>query len=156
MTPLDNNDAGGCGTCRANRGELRTPGGVIYEDQLWRVEHKLEPLQIAGWPVAKPLRHVTAFAELTEDEAAAFGPLMRRVMSALTKVVSPAKVYLCLLAEQKGFDHVHFHVIPRAPDLPERFHGMAILHYDASPTWTEAETVAQKVQRRLDPGVDSS
>lgn len=138
-----------CGTCRANRGELRAPGGVVYRDLLWRVEHKLEPLQIAGWLVAKPLRHVTAFAGLSDEEASSFGPLMRAVMSALTNVLSPAKVYLLLLAEQEGFEHIHFHLIPRAADLPKEFRGLAILHYDSKPTWAEAEAVAAAVHRRM-------
>lgn len=138
-----------CGTCRANRGDLRAPGGVVYQDPLWRVEHKLEPLQIAGWLVAKPLRHVTAFAHLTEDEAGSFGPLMRRVMSALTDVVSPAKVYLLLLAEQEGFEHIHFHLIPRRVDIPPKHRGIAILHYDEKPTWAQAEAVAAAVHKRV-------
>ena len=37
MPPLDTFDE--CGTCRANRGEFPTPGGVIYQDGLWRLEH---------------------------------------------------------------------------------------------------------------------
>lgn len=138
-----------CGTCKANRGELAAPGGVIYADALWRVEHRLEPLQIAGWLIAKPLRHVTAFADLTEAEAAAFGPLVRRVMSALANVVGPAKVYLLLLAEQERFEHIHFHLIPRAHDLPEQFHGPEIFHYDGKPAWAEAESVAERVRRAL-------
>ncbi len=99
-------------TCRANRGELRAPGGVIYKDRLWRIEHILEPIPMAGWLIAKPLRHVTTFADLTAEEAAVFGPLMHRAMGALQLLLDAEKVYLCLFAEAAGFGHIHFHLIP--------------------------------------------
>lgn len=85
-----------CGTCRTNRGELRAPGGVLYEDALWRIEHLLEPVPFAGWFVLKPLRHVEAFSQLTLGEAASFGPLVRRIAAAVEAVLAPAKLYVCL------------------------------------------------------------
>ncbi len=98
----------------------------MYEDSHWRVEHIIEPIPMVGWLIAKPLRHVTSFAELTLDEAASFGPLMRRVVAALTAVLAPAKVYLCLFAEAENFAHLHFHLIPRAPDLPPSRRGPGV------------------------------
>jgi diadenosine tetraphosphate (Ap4A) HIT family hydrolase len=80
-------------TCKANRGELRAPGGVIHNDALWQVEHILEPLPMLGWLIVKALRHVTAFADLTDDEAATFGPLVRRSMAALQRATAAEKVY---------------------------------------------------------------
>ena len=74
---------------------------------------------------------------------------MRRVMAAVAAVVAPAKVYLLLLAEQQGFEHTHFHVIPRRHDVPEEFRGIGILHYDGKPAWAEAETIAGQVRRVL-------
>jgi len=89
--------------------------------ELWRLEHALEPVPMAGWLILKPLRHAESFAELTADEAAAFGPLLLRTTRAMTEVLSPAKVYVCLYAESASAPHIHFHLIPRSPDLaPER------------------------------------
>lgn len=115
-----------CGTCRANRGELPAPGGVIYEDALWRLEHIIPPLPRAGWLVLKPLRHVEAFADLSDEEAAAFGPLVRRSMAALRAVLQPAKIYLCQFSEAEHFAHIHFHLIPRAVDAPPEQFGPAV------------------------------
>ncbi len=115
-----------CGTCRANQGLLAAPGGVIHEDALWRVEHAIEPIPIAGWLIAKPLRHVEAFADLTPEEAAAFGPLVRRVMRAMSEVLAPAKIYLCLFAELENFAHIHFHLIPRWPNDPPAQRGPGV------------------------------
>ncbi len=118
-----------CGTCQANRGELRAPGGIIYDDGLWRLEHALEPVPLAGWLVLKPLRHVESMADLTSEEAAAFGPLVARVTAAIEHLLAPARTYLCLFAEADGFAHIHFHLIPRAPDLPREYHGPRIFEH---------------------------
>ncbi len=120
------NGEAACGTCRANRGELPSPGGHVFDDGLWRVEHVIEPLPMLGWLVVKPLRHITSLADLTDSEAAALGPLLRRITAALHQVLRPAKVYSVLFAEQEGFAHVHFHLIPRATNLPTDLRGPAV------------------------------
>lgn len=79
-----------------------------------------------GWLVAKPLRHVTLLADLTTLEAAALGPLLRRIAGALHQVLRPAKVYSVLFAEQEGFSHIHFHLIPRPDNLPKELRGSAV------------------------------
>ena len=107
-----------CITCRANRDDLAAPGGVIYQDPLWRLEHLLEPVPFAGWLVLKPLRHVEAFAELTIAEATTFGPLVKRITEAMTLVLSPVKIYVALFAEAPNAAHIHFHLIPRYPGTP--------------------------------------
>ena len=146
-----------CGTCRANRGELAAPGGIIFQDAHWRLEHILPPIPLAGWLVLKPLRHVEALGELNTDEADAFGPLAQRVSAALQAVVQPAKVYLCQFSEAEHFAHIHFHLIPRAVDLPPERRGPAIFELLsitrkegrdlASPD--EAERIAFAVRERL-------
>ncbi|MPZ15114.1 MAG: HIT domain-containing protein [Chloroflexi bacterium] len=115
-----------CGTCRANRGEFQNSGGVIYQDRLWRLEHCIEPIPVAGWLVLKPLRHVEAFADLTEEEAESFGPLVRLATRAMREVLQPAKVYVCLFSESEGFAHIHVHLIPRFAETPHELHGAGV------------------------------
>src|SRR5438034_11247539 len=103
----------GCGTCRANQVEIPAPGGVIYQDALWRLEHIFEPLPLAGWLVLKPLRHVEMVANLSDDEAGTLGPLVQRTTSAMREVLEPAKIYVCQFSEAEGFAHIHIHLIPR-------------------------------------------
>jgi len=81
---------------------------------------------MVGWLVAKPLRHVTLLSDLTEAEAVALGPLLKRIAAALHEVLKPAKVYSLLFAEQEGFSHVHFHLVPRDVNLPRELRGPAI------------------------------
>src|SRR5439155_6102072 len=129
MTMMGDGAHEDCLACRANRGELVAPGSVIYEDALWRLEHCLEPIPMVGWLILKPLRHVEAFADLTPDEAASFGPLLRRATQAMTEVLAPAKVYVCLYAEQKDAQHVHVHLIPRYHDTPRERRGPHVFDY---------------------------
>jgi diadenosine tetraphosphate (Ap4A) HIT family hydrolase len=110
-----------CVACRANRDEIVAPGGALYDDGLWRLEHTFEPIPMVGWLVLKPIRHVESLADLSAEEATALGPLLRRITQAMTATLSPAKVYAALYAEAVA--HIHIHLIPRAADLPEERRG---------------------------------
>lgn len=78
----------------------------------WRVAHAFN-VTLPGWLVLVPDRHVEAVDELTQDEAAAMGVLVRRASAALREVVGCAKTYAMLFAEAEGFSHLHVHVVPR-------------------------------------------
>jgi diadenosine tetraphosphate (Ap4A) HIT family hydrolase len=146
----------GCGTCRANSGELAAPGGTIYDDGLWRAEHALEPIPMLGWLVVKPLHHVESIADLTDAEAAAFGPLVQRLSAALTAETGASKVYVCLFAEAEGFAHIHVHLVPRRPDMPPERRGPRVFDYlreanaagnQADPA--EAARLAEAIRARI-------
>ncbi|HEU0027130.1 MAG TPA: HIT family protein [Ktedonobacterales bacterium] len=147
-----------CVACQANSGEIVAPGGALYDDGLWRLEHTFEPIPMVGWLVLKPLRHVESLADLTPDEAAALGPLLRRITGALRETLAPARVYAALFAE--GVAHLHIHLIPRAPDLPEKYYGPGAfdLLKEAFETGqnvgdpARAETVALTIKERLTEG----
>ena len=72
---------------------------------------------LPGWLVLVPRRHTVALDDLTADEAADLGPLLRAVSSALRDVVRCRKTYVVLFAEAEGFQHIHFHIIPASPAL---------------------------------------
>jgi diadenosine tetraphosphate (Ap4A) HIT family hydrolase len=142
-----------CLTCRLNRGELPAAGGVIYQH--------VEPVALVGWLVLKPLRHVEAFADLTPEEAAAFGPLTRRITRAMTEVLQPVKVYLSFYAEAAGFAHLHVHLIPRYAGTPPERRGPGIFEYlrdskDGGPdrgAIEAAERAADAIRRALQDGI---
>jgi diadenosine tetraphosphate (Ap4A) HIT family hydrolase len=81
---------------------------------------------LEGWLVVVPRRHVVAVDELDVVEAAELGVLLVACSAALRAVVGCAKTYVLQLAESEGFNHVHFHVVPRGADLPEAFRGPRI------------------------------
>jgi diadenosine tetraphosphate (Ap4A) HIT family hydrolase len=69
-----------------------------------------------------PRRHVTALDQLTVEEAADLGPL-RALTGAPREVLCCSKTYVALFAEAEGFAHIHFHVMPRQPDLDPGLRG---------------------------------
>ena len=150
-----------CVACRATRGEIVAPGGALYDDGLWRLEHTFEPIPLVGWLILKPLRHVESLADLTSDEAAALGPLLRRITQAMDATLAPAKVYAALFAEAVA--HLHIHLIARPPNLPTPYWGpgaFALLS-EAAQTGVnqgdvaEAERVALAIRARLSASGDS-
>lgn len=87
------------------------PSERIYLSDQWRVSHAWSSLE--GWLVICPRRHVEAIDELNEEELGSIGALLSGVSSALRAVVRCEKTYVILFAEQQGFAHLHFHVVPR-------------------------------------------
>ena len=69
---------------------------------------------------------MTSLDELTAEEAADLGLLLRSLTAAMRSVLGCAKTYVALFAEAEGFAHVHFHVIPRADDLAPDLRGPRI------------------------------
>jgi diadenosine tetraphosphate (Ap4A) HIT family hydrolase len=101
----------------------------IYEriaaDKHWRVAHAAG-VSLAGWLVLLPRRHVTAVADLNDAEAASLGWWQVRLSRALHAVFDCSKTYVAQFAEKDGHRHVHFHLVPRPPDLAEHLRGPAI------------------------------
>jgi diadenosine tetraphosphate (Ap4A) HIT family hydrolase len=121
-----------CYSCAQNaRGDL-PPRERVHLGPHWRVAHAFDT-GIPGWLVVLPRRHVTALDELTTEEAAGLGPLLRALTAALREVTGCQKTYVALFAEAEGFAHVHFHVIPREPGLAAEFRGPRVFQLGADP-----------------------
>jgi len=91
----------------------------------WRVAHAFGT-SLPGWLVVLPRRHVIALDELTPGESADLGPLLTALTSALREVTGCSKTYIALFAEAEGFEHLHFHVIPRQPGLAADLRGPGV------------------------------
>ncbi|QKG22260.1 HIT family protein [Actinomadura verrucosospora] len=112
-----------CLVCDHNsRMDALPPREVVAFDEQWRVAHAFGT-GMPGWLVLTPRRHVTAVAELTDAEAAALGAWQVRLSRALHAVTGCRKTYIAQFAEAEGFAHVHFHIVPRADDLPAALRG---------------------------------
>lgn len=136
-----------CMACRANRGDLHAPGGVIWDDGRWRVEHMLAPAVLAGWLIVKTVRHVESLADLDAGEAAALGPLLARVTAALEAETGVERVYASLFAE--AVRHVHFHLVPRRASVPEPARGPAVFTLPPTATETACAALARRIGDRL-------
>lgn len=94
-------------------------------DAHWRVAHAFGTA-VPGWLVLLPRRHVAAVHDLTDDEAGSLGTWQVRLSRALRAVTGCAKTYVVQFAEAEGFAHVHFHLVPRAADLPQEHRGPGV------------------------------
>ena len=108
-----------CLSCLGLKGTPRiSPGPPIYIGQYWQVEHAY-PSKLIGWLVIALRRHAIALHELSSEEFQEFGVILERTVRVLHAALGPAKEYVACYAEARGFEHIHFHVVPRAYDLSE-------------------------------------
>lgn len=115
--------AGGeCVSCALNAKADPPPRERLYAGAGWLAAHAFGTA-LPGWLVVLPRRHVTALDELTGAEAAELGPLLSALTAAMRDVLGCSKTYVALFAEAEGFAHVHFHVMPRQPDLDPALRG---------------------------------
>ncbi|MFA4955116.1 MAG: HIT family protein [Patescibacteria group bacterium] len=146
----------GCLPCEVRDGTIQPPGGIIYNDGLWIVDHSLgkdpsAPIPLKGFLIVTTTRHVEHLHELTDEEARGLHPLLHDLTKALWSVVSPERIYICSFGEL--VKHVHFYVIPRYSGMPaspnEVLAGM-FREWKWTCSRQAAEEVALKVKSALD------
>jgi len=123
--------AAGCGTCA--RIAIRDAGDApdwdaIVRTARWDLVHSYDT-SLLGWLVLVPRRHIISVSELDVRESRELGDLLRFASGALEAEVGCAKTYVMQFAEHPDHPHVHFHVVPRAADLPDAHRGAGIFHY---------------------------
>ena len=112
----------GCESCRliSERDLGRAPlWDCILRRDYFDVVH-VQSGSLPGWIVLVVRRHISAIDELTEKESLELGDLLRRVSLGLKEITGCEKTYVMQFAEAPGHNHVHFHVVPKASDMPER------------------------------------
>ncbi len=148
-----------CMTCelvaRRDRGEA-PPWDAIVRTPGWDVVHAFGTA-VEGWTVLVVRRHITSVADLTDDEAAELGPLVKNVSAALQKVLGCEKTYVAQFAEHPQHPHVHVHVIPRPVDLVAEHRGPGIFGLmgvaaDQAVPEARMNEIAAEVLRHLDAG----
>ena len=117
----------------------------IFETEHWRVVHAFNT-SLPGWLVVIAKRHAESFADLTAAEAAEFGPFLHRVSRALQAVTGAVKTYTVLFAEHPEHPHVHFHVVPRAAEMPKADRSLNVFNYLGVP---EAQAVPLETRNAL-------
>lgn len=145
----------GCLACDLAAGRQHLPGGLIAEIDGWLVEHCIGPLGV-GTLIVKPRRHVLRFADLAQEEAAAFGPVMHRVSSAVVAESGCDQTYICQWAHMGWAPvHLHFVVQPAWNSQQEKYERpgpfMQTAMFDAGEPMDEHEIDAycDRMRRRL-------
>lgn len=141
----------GCLACDANEGRVEPPGGVIFADEDWLVEHSLSPVLLRGWLILKPRRHVEHIADLTSGECATLGHLLSRTSAALKAALAAERVYACSFGE--SVNHVHFYLIPRYAGMPPNGIDVINTMFSEADPWAcsdeEAAEASEKVRLEM-------
>ena len=108
----DIRDVVGCLPCDLSHGRKELVGGIIFENQHWIVDHCIGPLPL-GTLIVVPRRHVVAVADLTDDEANEYGPLLVRVNRVVRQINRADQVYNCQWSHSDWHaGHIHTVVQP--------------------------------------------
>ena len=102
----------------------------IHADDLGVVTHASGDLIYHGYLFLEPRRHAPGWEDLTDDEAAHLGQLVRRASQAL-RAVGCDHVYAFVYGD--GVPHLHVHLIGRWPDAPEEFRTVKTADWPQAP-----------------------
>jgi diadenosine tetraphosphate (Ap4A) HIT family hydrolase len=104
------------------------PWDCIVRTDHWDIVHANDT-SLLGWMCLVVRRHIASVDELTDAEANELGPLLRDVSLFLKRDLGCLKTYVMQFAEHPDHPHVHFHVVPRAPDMPVEHRGANVFAY---------------------------
>lgn len=141
-----------CLACDLAAGRVPLPGGRIHSTGHWIVEHCIGRLPL-GTLIVKPVRHVTCVAELSDNEVAELGPLLRLASAVARELVRADQVYNCLWSHAGGRPvHVHYVVQPVTRQDVERLgtYGpslqVALFDHGRAPAATQIEQLAERAR----------
>lgn len=101
-----------CMACNLVEDPAALPGGQIAVTEYWVIEHCIGPLDL-GTLILKPKRHVTAVADLADEETTELGPLLRRCSQLAATLTGAEQVYDMLWSHADGVPgHVHYVIQP--------------------------------------------
>ena len=112
-----------CFICSKHAGKTETSGAMIYENEYVYVGHidsNGKPNYL-GHIMIDLKRHVPTLADLTMEEAKAFGVIMARVSKALKESEKAEHIYS--LVSGNSVPHLHMHLVARYPNTPEEYWG---------------------------------
>jgi diadenosine tetraphosphate (Ap4A) HIT family hydrolase len=133
----------GCFICDKHEGkEAAPPGGYIYEDTYWMACHALANLGPLGTLFIESRRHFLDHSEMTAEEAALLGSLLKRVYRALKELTEAERIYQ--LSTMEGQPHLHMWLVPRRKDITER--GLKFLARDDKCEEKDAIALAEKLR----------
>jgi len=135
-----------CFICRKHREqEIAPPGGYIYEDEHWMVCHAPVKLGPLGTLFIESKRHFLDYAEMTDEESASLGIVMRKVYQALRLQTEAERIYQVTLLE--GVPHFHSWLVPHRKEAIEK--GMKFLIRDDSCNEADAIEFTNKIREEM-------
>ncbi len=133
------------GALPAFGGYTRPPGGYVIHDGMWRVGHGPTPYWPAGTLLIESYRHFLDFAEMNDAEAAAIGPLIRRLVGPLKEATGAPRIHV--FSSMEGAEHFHVWLVPRVGEVPS---GRAFIANPGYCGSSEAETAIRRLRQAMD------
>ena len=99
-----------CLTCSLIQQETTPPGGIIRQTSCL-ILHQCLDINIPGYLILSPIRHVTHYQDLTAAEWTAIHTTLHQSAKVLQELPGVEKIYICSLGEETT--HFHFHIFPR-------------------------------------------
>ena len=135
-----------CFICRKHNGqEAIPPGRYLYEDSHWMVCHAPANLGPLGTLFIESKRHFLDYAEMTDEESASLGEVMKKIYQALRLHTNAERIYQVTLID--GVPHFHSWLVPRRKDDAER--GMKFLARTDSCKEEDAIELANKLREAM-------
>lgn len=135
-----------CFICRKhNELEATPPGGYIYEDEHWMVCHAPAKLGPLGTLFIESKRHFLDYAEMTDEESASLGYVMRRIYHALKLHTGAERVYQVTLID--SILHFDSWFVSHRPSDPEK--GMKFLAREDTCRDEDAAALASKLREAM-------
>jgi histidine triad (HIT) family protein len=112
-----------CFICKKHAGIIETSGEIIYEDEYVYVGHidRNGKPNYLGHIMIDLKRHAPTLADMTEEEAKAFGVIMSRVSKALKESEKAEHIYS--FVSGNAVPHLHMHLVARYPNTPKEYWG---------------------------------
>lgn len=95
-----------CITCDIIARRIIPPGGIVDRTDHIILHHCLD-VEIPGYLILSPIRHVASIAALNAAEAGELIRTMRQTVAALETLPEEEKVYICSFGEVTNHFHVH-------------------------------------------------
>ena len=135
-----------CFICRKHKGqEAAPPGGYIYEDENWMVCHAPAKLGPLGTLFIESRRHFLDYSDMTSEESATLGKVLKKVYGALKVQTDAERIYQ--LSTMEGQPHLHIWLVARGKDVTER--GLKFLARDDSCDDEEVIRLVENLRQTL-------
>lgn len=116
--------------------------GRIYQSKLWDISQDFE-IAYPGMVVISPMRHVSSYADLTEDELKELHILTTHCKKAIVKIFNCEKTAYMFYEKPNG--HIHFIIIPLHGliDIKNKYSVLAELMSKAEQLRTDRENMSK-------------
>jgi len=99
-----------CSICKLTQIQNTPESPIVYQDDKIIVWQNMD-VNLPGYFIISPIRHVTDYTKLNLDEATQLFQVTQKIISILQNQYQARKIYQCCFSELTP--HLHYHLFPR-------------------------------------------